>query len=102
VYIADLVELEREFWRMVQTRERPTVDGSEATRRTLSRLWSREQGELITAPSTEMDEIAHRLRDAKAEAKAAADLEATLENAIRALLAEGPGVIGYDYKGRPR
>ncbi len=97
-YIADLVEIERGFWRAVETRQRPSLDGSELTRRTLGRLWPREQGDLITAPSTEMDELARRLRDAKAEAKASADIEATLENAIRALLAEAPGVIGEGYK----
>jgi putative phage-type endonuclease len=97
-YIADLVELETEFWRSVETRQRPAVDGSEQTRRTLGRLWPRERGDLITAPSTKMDALARRLRDAKANAKAAADVEATLENAIRALLAEAPGVIGDGYK----
>lgn len=97
-YIADLVELETAFWRQVETKERPAVDGSEQTRRILSRLWPREEGDLITAPSTEFDALAWRLRDAKVEAKAAADAEATIENAIRALLGEAPGVLGDGYK----
>lgn len=97
-YIEGLVELERAFWHLVETKERPAVDGSEETRRTLARLYPREDPALITAPSTAIDELAWRLRDAKAEAKAAADREATLENAIRALLGESPGVAGEGYR----
>jgi putative phage-type endonuclease len=97
-YLADLIELETEFWRRVEARERPDVDGSDETRRALSRLHPSEQRDLLTAPSIEMDALAASLRDARAEARAAADREATLENAVRALLGDAAGVVGDGYR----
>jgi putative phage-type endonuclease len=96
-YQDDLLFLARDFRQHVLEGTRPPVDGSEATRRALARLHPREAGTIL-APSLEMDAIALQLRDAKAAAKDAADQQATLENAIRALLGDAPGVEGDGYR----
>lgn len=96
-YQEDLLVLAHWFRDLVERGIQPPTDGSESTRRTLARLYPRETG-VIRAPSVEMDALAEQLRDAKAAAKAAADHQATLENAIRAILGEAPGVDGEGYR----
>lgn len=96
-FIADLQALEAEFWAYVERRERPPVDGSEETRRALTRMYPAPSETWLPA-SPEWDELAGRLRAAKEVAKGAADEEATLENAVRAMLGEASGVEGDGYR----
>jgi len=89
-YIADLVELEERFWDYVATRTRPPLDGSETTRRVLSAMHPRNDGQLLDAPPDVVD-LAAQYRDAKARAKAA-DAEAeTIGNALRAVIGDADG-----------
>lgn len=96
-YQDDLLFLARDFRDHVERGVRPAVDGSEDTRRALARLHPRESG-VILAPSLEMDELAAQLRGARTEAKTAADWQSTLENSVRALLGDAPGVEGEGYR----
>lgn len=97
-YQRALLSLAEWFRGLVLRQERPPVDGTESTRRALVRMHPSDRGDVITAPSTELDDLVRALHRAKAEAKAAADLEASTENAIRALLADAPGVEGQGYR----
>jgi putative phage-type endonuclease len=92
-YTADLVYLEREFWRQVEAREMPAVDGSENARRVLTQLHQRNSGQMLP-PAADLDLLAEELRLAKAEAKAADDRQSTIENAIRAVIGDADGFEG--------
>jgi len=94
--IDDLFYLASDFWGHVQDRTQPDVDGSDSTRRALSRIHPADDGTYLT-PSDDTDELARWLRDAKAKAKAADEAEATIENAIRAYLGDASGVKGDGY-----
>jgi predicted phage-related endonuclease len=96
-FIDDLVYLEREFWRWVESKTRPPVDGSIDTQKALQRMFPREYGDIVPA-TPEFEELADRLYIETALAKAAADREATVKNAIRALLGDAAGVAGADWK----
>lgn len=74
------------------------MDGSEETRRALVRMHPRGDGDVIRAPSTELDELARELHRQEPEAKAAADAEATTRNAIRAILGDAAGAEGQGYR----
>lgn len=97
-YHETLLALARWFHDLVVRGERPEVDGSESTRRALTRMYPRGDGDVITAPPTELDDLVRLLYRQRAEAKAASDAEAATENAVRALLAEAGGVEGVGYR----
>lgn len=92
-WIGDLLYLARKFWAQVESKTRPTVDGSESTRRTLARLHPSDDG-IMLPRSAEFEDLARQFVSAKAAAKAAEDAEGTVGNAIRALLGEAAGVDG--------
>jgi putative phage-type endonuclease len=92
-YTDDLVYLEREFWRQVEAREMPAVDGSENARYVLSQLYRRNNGQMLP-PAADLDLLAEELRLARLEAKAADDRKDTLENAIRAVIGDADGFEG--------
>lgn len=96
-YQDDLVFLARDFRGYVLRGERPPVDGSESTRRVLTRLYPRDLG-TITEPTAEIDALVAELREAKVALKAAEDHEATLKNVLRATLETAPGVEGDGYR----
>lgn len=91
--IDDLYALAADFWRQVETGERPPVDGSESTRRTLARLHPVDDGTLLV-PTADLVELVERLAAAKAAKKAAEDAEATAANALRAVLGDASGIDG--------
>jgi predicted phage-related endonuclease len=92
-WIGDLLYLARDFWDHVQAKTRPSIDGSESTRRTLARLHPRDDGEMLPL-SPEFEELARQLVAAKLASKAAEDAEGTVSNAIRAMLGDASGVEG--------
>jgi putative phage-type endonuclease len=96
-YFADLLVIGEEAWDGIQTGRPPAIDGSEATRLALTRAYPHETEPM--RPSTpEWDAVALLLGEAQAEAKYAAEREATIKNAIRAALGQGAGVQGAGYK----
>lgn len=85
------------FRDLVVRKERPPVDGSEATRRALARMYPVDDGDLMD-PTPETDALAHSLKSARAAAKAAGDEQDRLENVIRAVLEEHAGVESDWYR----
>lgn len=96
-FIADLVYLEREFWRWVMERIRPPVDGSELTRKALQRMFPDEYGEILPA-TPEFEELAERLYVETGLFNAAKNRLGTTKNAIRFLLGDAAGVAGTDWR----
>jgi len=91
-YQADLVYIARHlFWAHVERGEAPPIDGSEATRATLGRMYPAEKLGLLD-PTPELASLAFRIRDAKAAAKAAELGKSEPENVMRSLLGEAAGV----------
>lgn len=96
-YQQTLLGLAEWFRGLVLRQEPPPMDGSESTRKALQRLY-RPDDALVLRATADVDEVAHELYRAKAEAKAASDRQATLENALRALLGDATYVQGAGYK----
>lgn len=94
--IDDLLFLASDFWRHVQERTAPEVDGSESTRRTLARIHPADDGTYLQ-PDPVIDQLLAELQAARTDAKEAEALRDTLENALRALLGDASGVKGPGY-----
>ena len=92
-FIADLAYLEAEFWGWVRTGARPPVDGSENARRVLSRLHPRNDGTYLPL-TPELDALVRDWLAAKQSVKDAEATEATLANALRAVIADADGIDG--------
>lgn len=75
----------------------PPIDGSESTRRTLTRLHPAPTLDLME-PTAETDALAADLKVAIAEAKIANEREDRLRNVFRGVLSEHAGVEGADYR----
>jgi putative phage-type endonuclease len=66
--IGELIELEREFWRLVTEGTAPSADGSESADRALQRLYPEDTGEsLMFAGDPYMEQLFQQLLEAKAE-----------------------------------
>jgi putative phage-type endonuclease len=96
-FIEDLVYLEREFWRWVQTDTRPPVDGSDATRLALQAMFPDEYGEILPA-TPELEQLVDRLYVETALFNAAKNRLGSTKNAIRFLLGESAGAAGDGWK----
>ena len=92
-FIADLAFLEAEFWGWVQTGTRPPVDGSENARRVLSKLHPRNDGTVLPL-TPDLDALVAQWTAAKAAVKEAEGDEATLANALRAVIGDADGIDG--------
>jgi putative phage-type endonuclease len=75
----------------------PPIDGSEATRRTLTRMYPRDTLG-YAEPSAEIEALVRAIREAGAIAREAGDDEARAKNALRAVLEEHAGVEGDGYR----
>jgi len=96
-YQAALLTMAQAFRAQVLSGTRPTIDGSESTRRALARMHPRETLDLIE-PTPEIDALAADLRVAKAAATAAKDEEDRLANVLRAVLGDHEGVDADTYR----
>lgn len=96
-YIANLVELERDFWQEhVLSRIPPDVDASKACSNALAKLYDRPEGiEVLATP--EIDEIAQRLRQVKALMKQNEEDKRLLENSIKKFMGNAEKLIGADW-----
>lgn len=91
-----LIEREREFWQLVESRTPPPLDGSPAASDLLDLLYPAEstRPQEITLPPTALDLIAE-YEAAKAEAKAAATRAEEAANKLKAMLGEfESGAVG--------
>jgi putative phage-type endonuclease len=91
--IDDLVFLATDFWRHVQDGVPPSIDGSEATRRTFARMHPVDDGAYLSA-TPDLVSLVDSFREAKAAVKEAEAHEATLANALRMLIGASSGIDG--------
>lgn len=105
-FIAVMLERLAEFWRLVETDTPPEVDGSEATSRTLARLYPDDTGAMTLLPD-ESDQWDAELVAVKAELKNLEERERLLKNRFAAALesatlGQTPGGVTYTYKQQTR
>jgi putative phage-type endonuclease len=98
---AIVIDQEREFWRHVEERTEPPVDGSEATARALAAMYPRDDGEEVIADADVAAALA-ALRDVRAQIEThrtnEAHLRAVIESAMgdaSALVAPGVGRVTW-------
>lgn len=96
-FIEDLVYIARHFFELVKRQTPPPVDGSDATRRMISRLHPRPTLDLMPA-SAELDALADDLRAARTSAKLADERRDQLENVLRLTLGEYTGAETDRYR----
>ena len=66
--IADLIQLEHEFWQMVQQQVRPPADGTDSAERALKWLYPRDDGDrLVFAGDPYLEGVFSQLLDAKSQ-----------------------------------
>lgn len=90
-----LVKIESDFWRLVESRTPPEVDGSESSTEVLSLLYKNPKPESeIALPPTAFDYI-QAFEAAQAEEKAAADRKDAAANKLKSMLGDNEiGVLG--------
>lgn len=87
--IARLIELERRFWRYVETDTPPPVDGSDSSALALQYLYPREERSVVDLSSdADMESTFSRLRLVRDEAAAFATEEALLKQRIQERMAD--------------
>ncbi len=91
--IDEVVALATEFWQRVESRTPPPIDGSESTRRTLIALHPAATAPALT-PTPDLVALVDQLVEAKAVAKSAAEMEASVANAVRAVIGDADGIAG--------
>jgi putative phage-type endonuclease len=89
-----VVGLASDFWRLVETRTPPPVDGSDATRRAIAAAHPQQLLPALS-PTPDLVSLVDGYVEAKAQAKAAAEREATAGNALRAVIGDADGIDGY-------
>lgn len=97
-YQADLAYIARCFRDLVTRGVPPPVDGSEATRKALTRLHPSVVAPDILPPTLESDALAAEWLVARREAKAATENEGRLANAMRSFIGDHQGVEGDTYR----
>lgn len=96
-YIRDLIELEIDFMRRIETRTAPPLDGSSATRRALGSLHPRDDGTQLAA-TPETDRLLAELREARERSATAADRAMSVENALRSVMGDASVLVGAGYR----
>lgn len=92
-FIENLVWFAERFHERVLTRTAPPTDGSDATRQALRQIYPQDNGAWLPA-SAELGLMVVELAEARASKKAAEAREATVSNALRALIGEASGIEG--------
>jgi putative phage-type endonuclease len=75
------------MWQRIQDRDPPEPDGSEATRKTLHRLFDQDDGSTVVLPAV-LEPTVYEWRDVKAQIKALEEREKLLANQIKATLGD--------------
>jgi len=86
--IAHLIEIEREFWRHVETGTPPPPDGSDDAKELLARMYPDADPDSIAVLPTDAEELIRQYHEAKAAEKAAAARRQEAENRLKALLGD--------------
>lgn len=84
-FIATLEQKCRDFWKLIETRTPPEVDGSEATTKVLLRLHPADNGLAVKLPA-DLASLYDELEQAAAEAAAATSRKDKLANRLRSVL----------------
>ena len=96
-YQDDLLIIARAFRLLVETGERPAIDGSEATRRALVRLHPRDDGSYMAA-TAELTALMAEWRESEVAAASATSELARVKNAIRGVLEAHTGAESDAWK----
>lgn len=86
--VANLIEVEREFWARVERREPPAPDASESASRALQRLYADFEKDTEIDLPIEASSLLDALRETKRVAAEMKDEDRRLSNALKALLGE--------------
>lgn len=97
-YFRDLLVIAGDFWRRVEQGTPPDLDGSAAATRYLAATYPWHQGDDLVPAGPDMDVMASQLRLARGAAADALAQVDTVENAIKAVLGDAPGVQGAGYR----
>lgn len=91
--IAQLVEIEGEFWERVQTGNPPSPDGSPATRELFKRLYPQDTGKVVTLETPEFVKAAADFIYYRDLEKAVETDKAECENTLKAAMADASEAI---------
>lgn len=92
-----LLRMAMRFRQQVLNGERPEVDGSESTRKALTRMHPSDTLDMLD-PTPKLDALALELRAAKAAAETVTAEQDRIENVIRAVLGDHEGVESETYR----
>lgn len=84
--IGQLTELEAEFWARVESKTPPPVDGSDATKELLGRLYAVQAGKVVTVDPKAVEELVVVRAAAKAAEKEAKAAAAEVDNRLRLMI----------------
>lgn len=87
--IAQLIELEQDFWRMVTKNTAPPADGSESAERALQRLYPQDSGEsLVFATDPYLEQVFQQLLEARSQVEREEQRASELKQAIQQRMAQ--------------
>lgn len=96
-YIDALIELEWEFWQLVQTKAPPELDGSEASSKVVSRMYPHAKEEETQLPGDAFS-LVQQYEEAAEEERAAKLRKDEAANKLKAMLGEAEKGFVYDRK----
>ena len=96
-YQDDLLYIARDFWGYVERREIPPLDGSEATRKVITRLHPRDLLPMLEGNEL-LDSMVERLRQAQGAFAIAEEELGTAKNALRLRIGDAAGIDGDGYR----
>jgi putative phage-type endonuclease len=104
-FISEMLEAEAEFWTRVTNEDPPEPDGTEASKRTLAKLYPSEEPGKVIDLAGECIAWDIRLEDLKGKLKAVESEKLELENKLRAALGDAvqgvlPNGVGYTLKSQ--
>jgi predicted phage-related endonuclease len=89
-----LIKIESDFWKLVENRTPPEIDGSQSSTEVLNILYKNSKPEQIELPPTTL-ELIQQFEQAQAEEKAAKERKEEAANKLKALLGENEvGAVG--------
>ena len=91
--VDEVAALAADFWRLVESRTPPPVDGSEATRRAIVALHPANVAPAL-APTPDLVQLVDLYAEAKAQVRAAEAAADSAGNALRAVIGDADGIAG--------
>lgn len=94
-----LIQIESDFWKLVEQKLMPVIDGSESTTKALQRLYQESTKDKVITLDAEADALLIDLERARATVKKAEEREKEIENKLKAIMGDAEIAFGID--GRP-